>query len=156
MLASRVAKRRGEGANWYAASEAGDTTRTMNRLTSHPLVAGAAAALLGLALAGCQLFPGAGLSREQAIETARGHAGLANPVLVDAEFMESSAIEWHGPAREGAIWVVRFRGITEICPPPAAPGFPPNRCVDQAAESTVYLDSETGEFISTGTSPLGP
>lgn len=104
-------------------------------------------------VAACGLWP-SGISRDQAIEIASEHAGLRDPVFVAADVKDASAIEWHGPAPVGRLWVIRFRGIASACGPAPAPGNPPNPCFEMAAESTVYLEYATGEFVSAGTGPV--
>ena len=107
---------------------------------------------IGILVAACGVF--SEISRDEAISIASQHTGLQDPVLVDAEVKAARAIEWHGPAPEGRLWIVRFRGIATACGPAPPPGDPPNPCLDQVSESSVYLDYETGAFISTGTGPI--
>lgn len=101
-------------------------------------------------VAGCGLLPG-GISRDSAIEIASGHHGMRDAVVVDVVVKEASAIVWHGlPPPKGRMWIVRFRGITSMCPPVNGP----IRCFDQVAETSVYLTYETGELLSSGTTPI--
>jgi hypothetical protein len=109
----------------------------------HRVVAGAAAACLAVAFAGCGLLPDAGISRDQAVAVAFDHSALTHGVLL-------SVVEgkWPMGREPRRAWIVTLRGSYLACEDAdGRRSSETERCQVVDGEATIYVAIDTGDFL---------
>ena len=105
---------------------------------------------MGMLLGGCSLLPPDLVSRTEAIEIALQNTQVSEPVVTEVRQGGLSELSGDPSLADSIVWAVTVQGLTAVCPPNV-----PN-CAAGIGVSTIYVESETGDWIEITNGQLRP